>query len=524
MSMRDGPVNVSGLAWLAIAIVSALPVFWFGLEKLPEEWLRPEFRLKPIVPFVSLILFLQVLRSVPETLEADRTRWIGVLVVAGAMLMAVVGNFVDVDDFVFFALVPWIAGLVLAAFGLRRGLLFWAPVASLFLMLPLPHFIVDPLHRFLEALASQLAVVLLRLLQVPALIEGQMLDFGIMQLRISDATAGLFNFLPLLLVFCIFATVYRGPAWSRVLPILLAAPTLVAFCSLRLALLGIVVNRLGPDAAERFLDWTGQWVLLLASASLLLGLVLGVERVLGNRSGLTGRFDVDLGDTMSQIGRLFQIRPTPQLISVALMTAGLSVIFVVNPVSATNQVHRDSFRLFPPEVAGWSGSFHDISSDTAEVLGADDYVLVDYYSPDEPALVSFWSAYYKKTGANRSQLHSPEACLPRDGWNILSNKPTELPAELHSGKGRIVNKAIIAKGAQKAMVYYWFQGRGRTIASEREAKLIAKYDGVVKGRTDGALVRFITPILQGEDESVAEARITRLMKPILGRLPQFIPD
>lgn len=523
--MRESSINLSGLAWLAIAIVSALPVFWFGLEKLPEEWLRPEFRLKPIVPFVSLILFLQVLRSVPEQTGADRTRWIGVLVVAGAILLAAVGNAVDVDDFVFVALVPWLAGLVLAAFGLRRGLLFWAPVASLFLMLPLPHFIIDPLHRFLESVVSQLAVVLLRLVQVPALVEGQMLDFGIMQLRISEATAGLFNFLPLLLVFCIFATVYRGPVWSRVLPILLAAPTLVVLCSLRLVFLGVVVNRLGPDAAESFLDWTGQWILLLAGASLLLGLVLGVERLLGNRTGLHGRLDVDLGDALSQVGRLLQIRPTPQLVAVALMTAALSVIFVVNPVSATNQVHRDSFRLFPPEVAGWSGSFHDISSDTAEVLGADDYVLVDYYNPDEPALVSFWSAYYEKTGANRSQIHSPEACLPRDGWNILSVRAVALPASgSHADDGKIVNKAVISKGPQKALVYYWFQGRGRTIANERQAKLIAKYDGVVRGRTDGALVRFITPILQGESERVAEARIKRLMVPLLDRLPAFIPE
>jgi hypothetical protein len=37
-------------------------------------------------------------------------------------------------------------------------------------------------------------------------------------------------------------------------------------------------------------------------------------------------------------------------------------------------------------------------------------------------------------------------------------------------------------------------------------------------------VRFTTPILAGEDESAADARIVRLMEPMLDRLPRFIPD
>ncbi len=171
--VRDHETNPWGVLWLALAVLSAFPVFWFGLEKLPEEWMRPEFRLKPIVPFVSLLLFLQVSRSVPPATESDRTRWLGVALIAGSIMIAAIGNLVDIDDLVFVPLVPWIAGLILTTFGVRRGLLFWAPVASLFLMLPLPHFIVDPIQKYLADLTSLVGLDLLRILKVPALLEGR---------------------------------------------------------------------------------------------------------------------------------------------------------------------------------------------------------------------------------------------------------------------------------------------------------------------------------------------------------------
>jgi exosortase D (VPLPA-CTERM-specific) len=523
LRMRSGPVGYRGIAWLTIAIFGALPVFWFGLEKLVEEWQRPEFRLKPIVPFVSFLLFLQVLRSVPLNAESDRTRWLGVPVLAGALLLAIVGNLIDVDDFIFVALIPWMAGLILVTFGLARGLQFWAPVASLFLMLPLPHFIVDPIQHHLRALASDLATDLLRILGVPALVDGQILEFGVFELRVSEATTGLSNFLPLLLVFCIFATFYRGPLWSRVVPLVLAAPTLLLLSSLRIVLLGVAINRFGADVAETLLSWMGDWVLLLASACLLLGIVLGAERLVG-RDGTHSRIDLDFGDMLSQLARALVFRPTPQLIAAALTSLALSAIFVGNPIYQTERVERQPFSMFPPEVAGWSGSSAEIRVDTAQVLDADDYVLIDYYHPSEAAPVNFWSAYYYKTGANKAQIHSPQECLPGDDWNILSLRPVELPMGLRGQSEMTVNRAVISKGSQKALVYYWFEGRGRTMANERVAKLMAKLDGLTKGRTDGALLRFTTLILAGEDEGTADARIIRLLEPMLDQLPRFFPN
>ncbi len=56
------------------------------------------------------------------------------------------------------------------------------------------------------------------------------------------------------------------------------------------------------------------------------------------------------------------------------------------------------------------------------------------------------------------------------------------------------------RGSQKELVYYWFEERGMTIANEWLSKLYLLRDAIFKNRTDGALVRLVTPLYPGELE------------------------
>jgi EpsI family protein len=85
-----------------------------------------------------------------------------------------------------------------------------------------------------------------------------------------------------------------------------------------------------------------------------------------------------------------------------------------------------------------------------------------------------------------------------------------------------VNRAVIQKGLERQLVYYWFDQAGRRLASDYAAKVWLVWDAYDRGRTDGALVRLITPITQGEDDAAADARLQSLMGDILPELPQFI--
>lgn len=70
------------------------------------------------------------------------------------------------------------------------------------------------------------------------------------------------------------------------------------------------------------------------------------------------------------------------------------------------------------------------------------------------------------------------------------------------------------------MVYYWYLQQGSWLASEYSSRLSMGWNGLLRYRNDGAIVRLITPA----QPSVGQARerlegFVRLLIPVL---PQFI--
>ena len=86
-----------------------------------------------------------------------------------------------------------------------------------------------------------------------------------------------------------------------------------------------------------------------------------------------------------------------------------------------------------------------------------------------------------------------------------------------------VNRAIIEKGLQQQLVYYWFEQRGRRLTNDYAAKAYTILDSLKIGRTDGALVRVITPIVPGESIETSEKRLHAFLKEALPELPDYIP-
>jgi hypothetical protein len=72
-------------------------------------------------------------------------------------------------------------------------------------------------------------------------------------------------------------------------------------------------------------------------------------------------------------------------------------------------------------------------------------------------------------------------------------------------------------------VYYWFEQYGGRNSSDFVAKLALLKNAVFYGRTDGALVRVLTPIQPGEPTAVAEARLQDLLVPLMDDLNQHVP-
>jgi EpsI family protein len=186
-------------------------------------------------------------------------------------------------------------------------------------------------------------------------------------------------------------------------------------------------------------------------------------------------------------------------------------------------VDRDTFTLFPRNLGKWSGTAQRLDPAIEAVLKADDYIEITYAALGEATVVGFFTAWYAKQTEGQG-LHSPEVCLPAGGWEVFSLDPfrVSMPETVYGSFE--VNRAVIQKGLSRQLVYYWFEQRGRRMTNDFAAKLTVVGDSLVRGRTDGALVRYVTPIMDGEPVEDADSRIQALMADTLPHLPRFVPE
>ncbi len=288
---RAGIGQATGPAWLALAIVATLPLFGFGLRGLAEAWSQPEFSHGPVIPLLSFYLFLHELKKVPPAEASDR--WPGVAFIALALGLALVGNLVRIDDIVFYALIVWTWGLVLTGFGWRRGRIFWPSVLHLVFMLPLPQLLYWQVSNGLQFLSSELGVGMLRLAGVPVYLEGNVIDLGIMKLMVAEACSGLRYLFPIMSFTYVFAVLYRGPLWLKLVLLFSAVPLAVAMNALRIGLIGILVDRFGPAQAEGFLHLFEGWAVFLACIGILFLMAKAMQRLSGDRRRLGEALDLD---------------------------------------------------------------------------------------------------------------------------------------------------------------------------------------------------------------------------------------
>jgi EpsI family protein len=160
-----------------------------------------------------------------------------------------------------------------------------------------------------------------------------------------------------------------------------------------------------------------------------------------------------------------------------------------------------------PSVEGYRAEKQVLPEDTRRIAGMSDYLLRTY-SRDSVLAFATLVAYYDRQTRGKS-IHSPRNCLPGAGWEIMSGGTQTVNA---NGQSYVVNRYILKNKAARAVVYYWYQGRGRVVASEYAVKWNLLRDAAFRGHTEEALVRVVIPVRESKgvmaiasDASVADA-------------------
>lgn len=186
---------------------------------------------------------------------------------------------------------------------------------------------------------------------------------------------------------------------------------------------------------------------------------------------------------------------------------------------------RSDFVEFPNDVAGWQCGSREILDDkTLSTLNVTDYISCAFVQPDSRRGIHLYVGYHERQTRERGSgaataIHPPEHCLPGSGWDVIDAKVVPIDV----GPGGEAKRFVIAKGNQRALVYFWYHSRGRVIAQSHRKILWMFLDRARYGRTDGSLVRFTIPIVNGDDEAADQA-FMEFASAVTPLLPKFVPN
>ncbi len=512
----------AGPFWLALAFCGAAATFADGAAALAAAWRLPEYSHGPLIPLISLLLFLRQLRDTPMPGAPVRNRWPGIGLIAAALAVALLGQSAGIGDLVAYAAILWVGGLILIGFGWRDGRRFWPPVLHLVFMLPLPGVLYYKLSNALQLVSAELGVAGLKLLGIPVFLDGTIIDLGVYRLHVAEACSGLRYLFPILSFSYLFAVLYRGPGWHRAVLLISAVPLTIAMNAARIALAGAIVTAHGVAWVEGATHFFEGWVIFLACIAALMALAWGLARTRQDGVRLIDALDLETAGLGQTAARLRHTAASGALIGAALLSLLAAVAGQVQPKGTAAPVDRLPFALFPQEVGEWRrvGAPAALGPRVEAALGAQDYLAASFQRARDSAPSTVFIAWYADQA--RGGVHSPEICLPGAGWEIAALARTQFDPGGDGAALFPINRAIVQRGSERQLVYYWFEQRERRIAWDMAAKAWLLIGAIRTGRTDGALVRLSTTIEPGESDAEAAQRLDALIKRLLEPLPSFI--
>ena len=205
------------------------------------------------------------------------------------------------------------------------------------------------------------------------------------------------------------------------------------------------------------------------------------------------------------------------LLSVAIVGTGL---YGTRLAGRETPPERRALALLPRTLDGWTAPIDTpLAKESVAVLGVDDYVSRTYVNATTGQPVSLYIGYY---GSQRQgdTIHSPQNCLPGAGWQPVDGGVRSIDA---SGRALTVNRYIIEKGIDRQVVLYWYQGRGRVVANEYANKFWLMVDAARLHRTNGALVRVMSPVPRSVGTGAAEGAALDFTRTVFPHLAAHLP-
>ncbi|MDE3105416.1 MAG: exosortase/archaeosortase family protein [Acidobacteriota bacterium] len=257
------PSNGALLGAAAVGLLLLL-IYAHIAGKLVLDWyILPDYSHGFLVPLFSLYVLWERrdrIRAVPV-----QQSWAGLPLVVLGLLTVVFGVygaelFLSRVSFVILA-----AGLVWTFFGLRMLREVRFPLLTLLLAIPFPDILFNQITFPLQLLASDGATGVLRLVGVPVLHDGNVIQLPVMKLEVAEACSGIRSLMSLFTLSVLYGYFLEENTWRRLVLALASIPIAVVANAARIVGTGLCVQFWDPDKAMGFFHEFSGWVMFLVS-------------------------------------------------------------------------------------------------------------------------------------------------------------------------------------------------------------------------------------------------------------------
>lgn len=264
------PARLMPLPLWQTGILAGLILLLYGptLVRLVTQWWQdPNFSHGFFVPLFSVFVVCRNRARLGRMLP--RPSWTGLLLLALAMLVLIIGQMGAELFLARFSLLLVLAGSIVLFLGWNffRALLF--PWAFLILMIPIPAILYNQITFPLQILASKVAAVVLALLGVPVLREGNVITLPSMTLEVAEACSGIRSLMSLITLAIVYGFIVEKQIWVRWVLVLASVPIAVLANSIRIIGTGLLVQYWNTGAADGFFHSSWGWLVFVVSLLML---------------------------------------------------------------------------------------------------------------------------------------------------------------------------------------------------------------------------------------------------------------
>ena len=276
--------RAAGLEWLPVLaglLVLYVPTFY---DLATTIWHEDDYAHGPIILAVIIWLIWDG-RAALLTAQTHTAPVPGFALLVFGLLLYVVGRSVGISIFEIGALVPILAGVLLAMRGWAALRAFWFLLLFIAYLVPLPSIFVDAVTGPLKNSVSAMAEQILYATGYPIARSGVVLTIGQYQLLVADACSGLNSMFSLTAIGLLYLYLMRYKSWLHN-GLILASLLPIAFCAniVRVMFLVLVTYHYGDAAGQGFLHGFSGMVLFFIALIIIILLDAILARVIKPRN------------------------------------------------------------------------------------------------------------------------------------------------------------------------------------------------------------------------------------------------